>query len=99
MTLFYVSTRPQPSSTPTDTPFPYTTLFRSTPQLQRFFYSHYFSGGLRQAVGVLLPALILAGVFQMHAIGMIAAIGAACVAIIDQPGGPDRKSTRLNSSH
>ncbi|AEC20446.1 hypothetical protein PT7_1906 [Pusillimonas sp. T7-7] len=64
-----------------------------TPQLQRFFYSHYFSGGLRQAVGVLLPALILAGVFQMHAIGMIAAIGAACVAIIDQPGGPRRYGT------
>ncbi|MCC2595043.1 FUSC family protein [Pusillimonas sp. MFBS29] len=64
-----------------------------TPQLQRFFYSHYFSGGLRQAIGVLLPALVLAGIFQMHAIGMITAIGAACVAIIDQPGGPRRYGT------
>ncbi|NYT58740.1 FUSC family protein [Alcaligenaceae bacterium] len=64
-----------------------------SPQLQRFFYSHYFSGGLRQAVGVLLPALILAGIFQMHAIGMITAIGAACVAILDQPGGPRRYGT------
>ncbi len=63
------------------------------PQLQRFFYSHYFFGGMRQAVGVLLPALLLAGVFQLYSVGMIAAIGAACVAIIDQPGGPRRYGT------
>ena len=64
-----------------------------TPQLQRFFYSHYFSSGLRRAVGVLLPALILAGIFQMHAIGAISSVGALCVAIIDQPGGPRRYGT------
>src|SRR5690606_38537003 len=63
------------------------------PRLQRFFYSHYFFGGLRQAIGVLLPALVLAGVFQLYAVGMVAAIGAACVAIIDQPGGPRRYGT------
>lgn len=63
------------------------------PQLQRFLYSHYFFGGLRQAIGVLLPALILVGVFHMYSVGMIAAIGAACVAIIDQPGGPRRYGT------
>ncbi|MGB3289257.1 MAG: FUSC family membrane protein [Burkholderiaceae bacterium] len=63
------------------------------PQLQRFLYSHYFFGGLRQAIGVLLPALVLMGVFQMYSMGMVAAIGAACVAIIDQPGGPRRYGT------
>ncbi|HUG57092.1 MAG TPA: FUSC family membrane protein [Candidimonas sp.] len=63
------------------------------PLLQRFFYSHYFFGGLRQAIGVLLPALLLVGVFQLYSVGMIAAIGAACVAIIDQPGGPRRYGT------
>ncbi len=63
------------------------------PQFQRFFYSHHFFGGLRQAIGVLLPALLLAGVFQLYSIGMVAAIGAACVAIIDQPGGPRRYGT------
>src|SRR5690606_30462059 len=62
----------------------------SIPRLQRFFYSHYFFGGLRQAIGVLLPALVLAGIFQLYAVGMVAAIGAACVAVIDQPGGPRR---------
>ncbi|NYT39058.1 FUSC family protein [Allopusillimonas soli] len=60
----------------------------SLPQIQRFFYSHYFFGGLRQGVGVLLPALLLAGILHMYAVGIIASIGAACVAIIDQPGGP-----------
>ncbi len=61
-----------------------------TSQLQRFFYSHYFFGGLRQATGVLLPALVLSGVFGWHAAGFVAAVGAACVAILDQPGGPRR---------
>ncbi len=63
------------------------------PQLERFIYSHYFFGGLRQSVGVLLPALLLGGIFQLYSVGMIAAIGAACVAIIDQPGGPRRYGT------
>jgi uncharacterized membrane protein YccC len=63
------------------------------PQLQRFFYSHYFLGGLRQAVGVLLPALVLAGIYEQYSIGMVTAIGAACVAILDQPGGPRRYGT------
>lgn len=62
-------------------------------ELRRFFYSHYFFGGTRQAVGVLMPALVLAGVFHMYAIGFIASIGASCVAVIDQPGGPRRYGT------
>uniref|UniRef100_UPI003340AE65 FUSC family protein n=1 Tax=Castellaniella defragrans TaxID=75697 RepID=UPI003340AE65 len=59
-------------------------------QFQRFIYSHYFFGGLRQAVGVLLPAMVVVGLLQLYAIGMIAAIGASCVAVLDQPGGPRR---------
>ena len=59
-------------------------------QLQRFFYSHHFFGGLRQATGVLLPALVLSGLYGLHASGFVAAVGAACVAILDQPGGPRR---------
>ncbi|MFT0532945.1 FUSC family membrane protein [Castellaniella hirudinis] len=61
-----------------------------TPQWQRFFYSHHFFGGLRQAVGVLLPALVLSGLLGWMADGFVAAVGAACVAILDQPGGPRR---------
>lgn len=59
-------------------------------QLQRFFYSHYFFGGLRQSVGVLLPAFVLWGIFGWIAGGFVAAVGAGCVAILDQPGGPRR---------
>ena len=59
-------------------------------QLQRFFHSHYFFGGLRQAIGVLMPALLVGGLWKAYDIGMIAAIGAACVAVIDQPGSPRR---------
>src|SRR5690606_31978892 len=62
------------------------------PQLQRFIHSHYFFGGLRQAIGVMLPALLAGGLWQAYGIGMIAAIGAACVAVIDQPGSPRRYS-------
>ncbi|MER1939675.1 FUSC family membrane protein [Castellaniella sp. FW104-16D08] len=59
-------------------------------QLQRFFYSHYFFGGLRQASGVLLPALVLTMLWGSVTTGFVAAVGAACVAILDQPGGPRR---------
>lgn len=62
------------------------------PQLQRFFYSHYFFGGLRQGIGVLLPAVVLISLFQLYGPGMVASIGAACVAVIDQPGSPRRYS-------
>src|SRR5690606_42030727 len=45
-----------------------------TSQLQRFFYSHYFFSGLRQATGVLLPALVLSGLFGLHAQAFVAAV-------------------------
>ncbi len=61
--------------------------------LQRFLYSHYFLGGLRQAIGVLFLPIVLGGVFQEYTIGVIAAVGAVCVAIIDQPGSPRRYGT------
>lgn len=66
--------------------------FRGT-DLQRFFYSHYFFSGVRQGIGVLTPALVLGGLFGFFYIGAIASMGAACVAILDQPGGPRRYGT------
>ena len=60
------------------------------PQLQRFIYGHHLFGGLRQSIGVLLPAIILGGIFKFYEIGIVASMGAFCVAIIDQPGGPRR---------
>lgn len=60
------------------------------PPLQRFIYSHYLLGGLRQSLGVLLPVTILGGFFKLYDIGVVISMGALCVAIVDQPGGPRR---------
>lgn len=62
--------------------------------VKRFLYGHYFSNGLRQSIGVILPPLILIGIYDQPVIGMVAAFGALCVSIIDQPG-PHQH--RLNS--
>lgn len=63
---------------------------RHTSHLRRFIYSHHLFGGLRQSIGVLLPAIVLGGLFKLYDIGVVASMGALCVAIIDQPGGPRR---------
>ncbi|CAM4378935.1 Integral membrane protein YccS N-terminal domain-containing protein [Bordetella tumbae] len=61
--------------------------------IPRFLYSHYFFGGVRQGVGMLLPVLVLGGIFGEYAYGLVATFGAQCLAIIDQPGGPQRHRT------
>jgi uncharacterized membrane protein YccC len=61
--------------------------------IRRFLYSHYFFGGVRQGVGMLLPVLVLGGVFGNYTTGLVATFGAQCLAIIDQPGGPQRHRT------
>ncbi len=60
------------------------------PRLERFLYSHHLFGGARQALGVMLPVLFLAGLLGRFDEGVTAAVGAACVAFLDQPGGPRR---------
>lgn len=61
--------------------------------IRRFLYSHYFFGGVRQGVGMLLPVLVLGGLFGNYTTGLVATFGAQCLAIIDQPGGPQRHRT------
>jgi uncharacterized membrane protein YccC len=61
--------------------------------IRRFLYSHYFFGGVRQGVGMLLPVLVLSGLFGNYTTGLVATFGAQCLAIIDQPGGPQRHRT------
>lgn len=61
--------------------------------IRRFLYSHYFFGGVRQGIGMLLPVLILGGLFGQYSMGLVATFGAQCLAIIDQPGGPQRHRT------
>ncbi len=55
-------------------------------RLQRFVYSHHFVSGIRRGAGILLVfalGLLLPGASSQ---ALIAALGAACVALIDQPG-------------
>lgn len=61
--------------------------------LRRFLYSHYFFGGVRQGAGMLLPVLVVGGIFGDYTLGLVATFGAQCLAIIDQPGGPQRHRT------
>jgi len=61
--------------------------------IPRFLYSHYFFGGVRQGVGMLLPVLVLGGLLGEYSFGLVATFGAQCLAIIDQPGGPQRHRT------
>jgi len=61
--------------------------------IPRFLYSHYFFGGVRQGVGMLLPVLLLGGLLGEYSFGLVATFGAQCLAIIDQPGGPQRHRT------
>ncbi len=65
-------------------------MFSPLPRIERFLYSHHLFGGARQALGVLLPPLVLGGLMGHYGQGVTAAVGASCVAILDQPGGPRR---------
>ncbi|HWZ15147.1 MAG TPA: FUSC family membrane protein [Mucilaginibacter sp.] len=54
-------------------------------EIKSFFYSQYFSDGLRMTLGILLPSLIF---FQFdHAdLGLTLSLGALCISVIDNPG-------------
>ncbi|WP_419800394.1 FUSC family membrane protein [Mucilaginibacter sp.] len=50
-----------------------------------FFYSQYFSDGLRITLGILIPSLLL-NHFDQLAAGISVALGALCVSVVDLPG-------------
>ncbi|WP_347156649.1 FUSC family membrane protein [Pontibacter chitinilyticus] len=54
-------------------------------ELQYFFFSHYFSDGLRITLGVLLPSLLFSQLGDF-ATGLTLSLGALCVSIVDSPG-------------
>ena len=55
-------------------------------RIQRFLYSHHFVSGIRRGSGVLLAFLAVSLLPGESRQALIAALGAVCVAIIDQPG-------------
>ncbi|WP_295672823.1 FUSC family membrane protein [uncultured Mucilaginibacter sp.] len=54
-------------------------------EIKSFFYSQYFSDGLRMTTGILLPSLI-ALQFNHFDIGLTLSLGALCICTIDTPG-------------
>ena len=55
-------------------------------EINSFFYSQYFSDGLRIAIGILLPALICQYIFNRFDVGINLSLGAVCICGIDSPG-------------
>jgi uncharacterized membrane protein YccC len=56
-----------------------------TREIKSFFFSQYFSDGLRISTGLLLPAAVFAQ-FGMLETGITLSLGAACMSVIDNPG-------------
>ncbi|MFI5162576.1 MAG: FUSC family membrane protein [Sphingobacteriales bacterium] len=54
-------------------------------EIKSFFYSQYFSDGLRISAGILLPALTLK-FFGQFSLGISLSLGALCVSVVDSPG-------------
>jgi uncharacterized membrane protein (TIGR01666 family) len=54
-------------------------------EIKSFFYSQYFSDGLRMTLGILLPSLIFFQ-FDQSALGLTLSLGALCICVIDNPG-------------
>jgi len=54
-------------------------------EIRGFFYSQYFSDGLRTCAGILLPALVLYYV-NLFSLGVTLSLGALCVSVVDTPG-------------
>ena len=57
----------------------------NTREINSFFYSQYFSDGLRMTIGILLPALALMQ-FNHFDVGLTMSLGALCICTIDSPG-------------
>jgi len=54
-------------------------------EIKSFFYSQYFSDGLRMSIGILFPSLLFLE-FNHFDIGLTLSLGALCICGIDSPG-------------
>ncbi|WP_426667329.1 FUSC family membrane protein [Mucilaginibacter sp. McL0603] len=57
----------------------------SSREIKSFFYSQYFSDGLRTSIGILLPALVF-NYLNRFDLGITLSLGALCVSVVDIPG-------------
>ncbi|SHM23083.1 FUSC family membrane protein [Mucilaginibacter sp. OK098] len=56
-----------------------------TREIKSFFYSQYFSDGLRMTIGILFPSLLLMQLNHFDT-GITMSLGALCICTIDSPG-------------
>jgi len=54
-------------------------------EIKSFFYSQYFSDGLRMSFGILFPSLLFMQ-FNRFDLGLTLSLGALCICTIDNPG-------------
>jgi uncharacterized membrane protein YccC len=54
-------------------------------EIKSFFYSQYFSDGLRMCAGILLPSLVAMQLGHFD-LGLTLSLGALCICAIDSPG-------------
>ncbi|RJE51665.1 membrane protein [Burkholderia mallei] len=59
---------------------------RYSVEIRKFFYSQYFFGGLRIALGVSLPAVLSLAVLHDRELGFTIATGALGACVVDMPG-------------
>jgi uncharacterized membrane protein YccC len=59
---------------------------RYSVEIRKFLYSQYFYGGLRIAVGISLPAILLVFVFHRPELGFTISTGALGACVVDMPG-------------
>ena len=57
----------------------------NTREIKSFFYSQYFSDGIRIPIGILLPSIVLSQ-FNHFDLGLTLSLGALCICVIDNPG-------------
>ena len=60
-------------------------MYTHSREIKSFFFSQYFSDGLRISIGVLVPSLILAQFNQLQ-LGLTLSLGAVCICGVDSPG-------------
>jgi uncharacterized membrane protein YccC len=56
-----------------------------TKEIKSFFFSQYFSDGLRISLGILMPVIVLLQ-FGKFDLGITLSLGALCICVIDSPG-------------
>jgi uncharacterized membrane protein (TIGR01666 family) len=63
-------------------------------EIKSFFYSQYFSDGLRMSAGILLPSLVMMQLGNFN-LGLTLSLGALCICTIDGPGPVSHKRNAM----